>query len=114
MKCPLCQKHELVTQSLEDSYGRFPDKFCPEVVKLPEGRLLNHYREYYINGLTKIRMIAFPYRIINWKGESQISRDHTYKKSGKHVFKTLLKIPEIHPDLEDKLKDRIKLLLLFS
>lgn len=113
MKCPICQKHELVAQSLEDCYGRVPDLFCPEVVKLPDGKVVNHYREYPIVG--KVRIVVFPYRIITWRGKSQISRDHTYKKSGKHIFKSLIKdIPEVHPDLEEKLKDRIKLLLLFS
>lgn len=111
MKCPICLKHELVTQSLEDSYGRIPDVFCPEVVKLPDGKIVNHYREYPIIG--KTRMIAMPYRVINWKGESQISQDHKYK-SGKHYFKTILKIPELHPDTEEKLKNRIKLLLILS
>lgn len=111
MKCPLCNNHELVTQSLEDSYGRIPDIFCPEVVRLPDGKIVNHYREYPIVG--KIRMIAWPYRIINWKGQSQVSKDHRYK-SGKHYFKTILKCPELHPDAEDKLKDRIKLLVLLS
>lgn len=111
MKCPICQKHELVAQSLEDCYGKVPDLFCPEVVRLPDGKILNHYREYPI--VNKVRIIVWPYRVINWKGESQISKDHRYK-SGKHFFKTVLKIPQIHADLEDKLRDRIKLLLLFS
>lgn len=112
MKCPLCQKHELVAQSLEDCYGQLPDLFCPEIVKLPDGKIMNHYREFQVVG--KVRMIAFPYRIINWKGRTQISRDNRYK-SGKHFFKTILKdIPEMHPDLEDKLKERIKLLVLLS
>lgn len=111
MKCPICQKHELVEQSLEDSYGRIPDIFCPEVVRLPDGKIVNHYREYPVIG--KVRMIAWPYRIINWKGQSQVSKDHRYK-SGKHYFKTIIKLPELHPDLEDKLKERIKLLVLLS
>ena len=111
MKCPLCNNHELVTQSLEDSYGRIPDIFCPEVVRLPDGKIVNHYREYPVIG--KVRMVAWPYRIINWKGQSQVSKDHRYK-SGKHYFKTILKCPELHPDIEDKLKERIKLLVLLS
>lgn len=111
MKCPICEKHELVAQSLEDCYGRIPDLFCPEIVKLPDGKVMNHYREFPVVG--KVRMIVFPFRIINWKGESQVSQDRTYK-SGKHFFKTILKTPTIHPDLEDKLRSRIKLLLILS
>lgn len=111
MKCPICHNHELVTQSLEDSYGRLPDIFCPEVLKLPDGKIVNHYREYPIIG--KIRMFAWPYRIINWRGESQISKDHQYK-SGKHYFKTVLKTPALHADTEEKLRERIKLLLILS
>jgi hypothetical protein len=111
MKCPICQKHELVAQSLEDSYGCIPDIFCPEVVRLPDGKIINHYREFSIIG--KIRMIAWPYRVINWKGQSQISQNHKYK-SGKSFFKTILKTPLLHPDTDDRLRERIKLLLLLS
>lgn len=112
MKCPICQQHELVAQSLEDCYGQLPDIFCPEVVKLPDGKIVNHYREYPAIG--KTRMIAFPFRIINWKGKSQISKTHRYK-SGKHVFKTVLKdIPELHPDTMERLRERVKLLLILS
>jgi hypothetical protein len=112
MKCPICQDHELVTQSLEDCYGRVPDVFCPKTVKLPDGKIVNHYREYPVVG-DKVRMIVWPYRIVTWKGQSQISQDHKYK-SGKHIFKTILKIPAVHPDVEEKLKARIKLLILLS
>lgn len=112
MKCPICQNYELVAQSLEDCYGRVPDVFCPEIVKLPDGKVVNHYREYPVIG--RVRMIAFPFRVINWKGKSQISRIHKYK-SGKHYFKTILKdLPELHTDTEERLRERIKLLLLLS
>jgi hypothetical protein len=113
MKCPICEEHELVTQSLEDCYGRKPDIFCPKVLKLPDGKIVNHYREYPVAG-DKTRIFVWPFRVITWKGESQVSMDTTYKKSGKHYFKTVMRIPTLHVDPEDKLRDRIKLLLLLS
>jgi hypothetical protein len=112
MKCPICQDSELVTQSLEDCYGRTPDVFCPKVIKLPEGKIVNHYREYPVVG-DKVRIFVWPYRLITHKGQTQISLDCQYK-SGKHYFKTILKTPALHPDEEDKLRDRIKLLILLS
>ena len=112
MKCPICEEHELVTQSLEDCYGRIPDVFCPKVIKLPEGKIVNHYREYPVVG-DKVRIFVWPYRVITWKGQSQVSMDKVYR-SGKHYFKTILRIPALHPDTEEKLIDRIKLLILLS
>lgn|SRR5574337_1017242 len=111
MKCPICQNHELVAQSLEDIYGGQPDIFCPAIVKLPDGKVLNHYREnpYY----HKVRMIAMPYRVMTHMGKSKVSVLSQYK-SGKYYFKTILNIPELHSDTEDKLRDRIKLLVLLS
>ncbi len=113
MKCPICGTEELVTQSLEDAFGRKPDVFCPKVIKLPDGKLVNHYREYPVVG-DKVRIFAWPYRIITWNGQSQISMDTKRLKSTKHYFKTLLKVPALHVDTEEKLRNRIKLLLLLS
>lgn len=112
MKCPICQEHELVAQSLEDCWGKLPDIFCPKTIKLPEGKIVNHYREYPVAG-DKVRIFAWPYRIITWKGQSQISQDWAYK-SGKRYFKTILRVPTIHVDTEEKLIERIKLLILLS
>jgi hypothetical protein len=92
MKCPICQEHKLVTQSLEDCFGRKPDIFCPKVIRLPEGKLVNHYREYSVVG-DKVRIFVWPYRIITWKGESQVSVDTKRLKSNKHFFKTIMKAP---------------------
>jgi hypothetical protein len=111
MKCPLCNNHNLVAQSLEDICGALPDIFCPEVVKMPGGKVLNHYRANSV--FPKIRMIVLPYRVLTERGISTVSILSKYK-SGKHFFKTLFKVPEIHPDTEDKLRERIKLLLLLS
>lgn len=113
MKCPICEELELVTQSLEDSYGRKPDVFCPKVIKLPDGKIVNHYREYPVVG-DKTRIFVWPYRIITWNDESQVSMDTQYKKSGKHYFKTIMRIPALHSDPEEKMIERIKLLILLS
>lgn len=108
MKCPICQNHEIVAQSLEDIYNDKPDTFCPEVVKIA-GKLYNHYRENQY----RTRIIVPPYRILTNNGKSKVSIQAKYK-SGKGYFKALFTVPEIHPDTEDKLKERIKLLLLLS
>jgi len=113
MKCPICKKHELVAQSLEDSYGRLPDLFCPEIITLPGGKILNHYRDF--QGLKQTRMIVPPYRVITEGNESKVSLQSRYKTGGQgYYFKTLLKLPVIHPDSQEKLLDRIKLLMLLS
>lgn len=108
MKCPMCGNHELVAQSLEDVFGGVPDTFCPEVIKI-SGKLFNHYR----TSPYRTRMIVLPYRILTQNGKSKVSIQSKYK-SGKEYFKTLFTVPELHPDTEQKLKDRIKLLLLLS
>lgn len=113
MKCPVCQKHELLTQSLEDSFGNIPDLFCPEIETMPGGKILNHYREFRQH--KQIRMIIPPYRIITQNEESKVSIQSRYKTGQKgYYFKTLLKLPVIHPDSQDNLLKRIKLLLLLS
>lgn len=111
MKCPVCGKYELVTQSLEDSFGHRPDLFCPETITLPGGKILNHYRHF--QHLKQTRIIVPPYRIITHDNESEIGLQSRYK-SGKYFFKTLLRLPVIHADSADKLLQRIKLLMLLS
>lgn len=111
MKCPVCHKQELVSQSLEDSFGS-PDLFCPEVVIMPGGKCLNHYREFS-SVKNQVRIIVLPYRIITQDGESKVSLHSRYKTGG-HYFKTILQVPAIHPDSQEKLLNRIKLLLLLS
>ena len=113
MKCPVCLKHELVEQSLEDSFGRAPDLFCPEVITLPGGKVLNHYRDF--QWMKQTRIIVPPYRIVTEKGQSKVSIQSRYKTGERsYFFKTLLKLPVIHPDSQEKLLERIKLLLLLS
>jgi|SRR5580698_8186502 hypothetical protein len=111
MKCPLCEKYELVSQSQEDSFGNEPDVFCPEIIKMPDGKIFNHYREF--READQIRMFALPYRIITEHGMSKVGLRSQYK-SGTYYFKTVLKLPVIHPDRQDRLLQRIKLLLLLS
>jgi hypothetical protein len=114
MKCPVCNEYELVSQSLEDCFGRDPDIFCPKIIKMPGGKIFNHYRENHHNGQIRlIRIFAMPYRIITKYGKSQISMMSKYK-SGNAYFKTVLNIPSIHTDLEEKMLERIKLLVLLS
>src|SRR5271170_1072715 len=113
MKCPICNKHELVAQSLEDSFGKQPDLYCPEVVTIPGGKILNHYREF--QQYKQVRMIVPPYRIISGNNLSKISIQSRYATGEKaFYFKTILKLPLIHPDSQEKLLERIKLLLLLS
>lgn len=115
MKCPICQQYELVKQSLEDCGGDFPDTFCPEVVQIGN-KQFNHYRQFSI--MSRTRIIVLPYRIltdVDYQGVARTSvgvlREY---KTGKPYFKTLLKLPELHPDTEVNLINRIKTLLLFS
>lgn len=121
MKCPICQKHELVEQSLEDCGYETPDVFCPTVVEIGNGKMVNHYREF--RSIDRIRIVILPYRILTESRYDKSSRSDKYftnvgilskYKTGKSYFKTLMKLPEIHPDTEEKLITRIKTLLLFS
>lgn len=112
MKCPICNNHELVTQSLEDSFGFAPDLFCPEVTKV-EFKTLNHYREFTSRG--EIRVIVLPYRIVTKNNRSTVGLLKKYKTGErKNYFKTILNVPTIHLDTAPKLKERIKLLLTLS
>jgi hypothetical protein len=113
MKCPVCNKHELVIQSLEDSFGHAPDHFCPEIITLPGGKILNHYREF--QGTKQVRMIVPPYRVLTESGCSKVSLQSRYKTGSQgYYFKTILKIPILHPDSQENLLKRIKLLMLLS
>jgi hypothetical protein len=110
MKCPLCNEHELVEQSLEDISGKKPDRFCPKIIKI-DGRVYNHYRE--VTELGRTRIIIPPYRVITEDGASLISIQSKYK-TGKTYFKFFLEVPELHLDTEEKMRERIKLLILLS
>lgn len=120
MKCPLCGK-DLIRQSSQDAGGYEPDLYCPEEVKeVGDTKSFNHYRiDYNMDLLT---MYVLPFRIVNSisnpSSGTKIGIHSKYKKSKfknrKFYFKTILKCPTVHPDREDKLRDRIKLLLIMS
>ena len=121
MNCPLCGKL-LVKQSLQDSCGYEPAVYCEELVKIPgDPRHFNHYREEPAIGT--ITMYVPPFRILNENGETKIGKHAQYMKgrrlrvrsnTKKFYYKTIIKCPTIHPDTEDKLRSRIKLLLVMS
>lgn len=116
--CPLCNER-LIKQSAQDACGYEPDWYCPKEIKLTSGGVVNHYREYPELGY--VDMHIPPYRIRNQDGESKVgtlSRYKTHRRirtnNGRFRFKTIIKCPTIHPDTEQKLRDRIHLLLVIS
>lgn len=121
MNCPLCNK-PLTKQSFQDSCGYEPAIYCQETISLTgDVRIFNHYREEPELGI--ITMYVPPYRIINDQHGSKIGFHSQYKQGRCHrtrangkkfYYKTLIKCPLIHPDTEEKLRSRIKLLLLIS
>lgn len=121
MNCPLCAK-PLVKQSMQDAFGNQPAIYCEELVKVPgDPRSFNHYRED--PDINTVTMYVPPFRIINENGETKIGKHAQYKKgrrlrtrsnTKKFYYKTIIKCPTIHPDTEEKLRSRIKLLLVMS
>src|SRR6185369_5069189 len=116
--CPLCNK-TLIKQSAQDACGYEEDWYCPDELRLASGRKVNHYREYPELGYTDIYLP--PYRIRNQDGQSKIGYLSQYKTKrrvrttrGKYYFKTIITCPQLHPDTEEKLLNRVKLLLLIS
>lgn len=116
--CPLCGK-TLIKQSAQDACGYEEDWYCPEEIRLTSGRLVNHYREFPEMGYTDIHLP--PYRIRNQNGTSKIgtltrakTRRGVRTTRGNFRFKTLIHCPELHPDTEQKMRDRIHLLLVIS
>lgn len=119
--CPLCNK-PLVKQSAKDACGYEPDQYCPEEVSFPKDqRKFNHYLKSPVIETTM--MYLPPYRIqLESDGTTKVGTHSRYKTkrgkttgSGDFYFKTILKTESpIHPDTEDKLRNRIKLLLLMS
>jgi hypothetical protein len=109
--CPLCGQ-PLVQESDQSDFDG--DYFCQTRAQVAGHSLLNHYR-YSLNN-ENVTMIIPPYRILtDWKGESRIGIRARYKTGQqKYYFKTILTVPTIHPDTEEKLRNRIKTLLLFS
>jgi len=118
MKCPICSEYELVEQSLEDNY--YPDLFCPKIITLPNRKIYAHYRELYNRSMQ--RTIVLPYKLSTIDDKSKIAILSQYKTGDKNwYFKTMItvdfKIPAhfIQDNVdEDKLRERIKMLMVFK
>lgn len=108
--CPLCGD-ALVEESDQSDFDG--DYFCQRRVLVDDHSLFNHYRHSFVNNYTA--MFVPPYRIINdWQGTSKVGVRAQYKTGKrKFYFKTILTVPTIHPDTEEKLLNRIKTLLVF-
>lgn len=120
--CPLCQKPLVKAPRRDHGFGD-PEWYCQEEVKFPgDKRIFNHYSES--PELNFITMYIQPYRIQTNMDEPRITRVGTHSRYktkrgvrtnvGDFYFKTILKCPELHPDIEEKLRSRIKLLLVMS
>ena len=114
--CPLCGER-LIKQSAQDACGYEEDWYCSKEIKLLSGRVVNHYREF--PELGHIDLHLPPYRIRNEEGISKIgtlvrakTRRGVRTFKGSYRFKTIIKCPELHPDTEQKMRDRIHLLLV--
>lgn len=112
--CPLCNK-DLV----KGPAGEGNVIYCPEEILLKGNRIRNHYIEDHELTNT-ITYYLLPYRIITIMNKcvsprSLISIEARYKTGKKgHYFKTIVKCPVIHPDTEERLRNRIKNLLILS
>lgn len=119
--CPLCNNILIKQQS----YTSEPDWYCSKQISFPKDkRSFSHYTE--CPELNKITFFVDNYRIINEQFTSNIQIHKKYKTIrgrifkgktntfGQFYFKTILSCPSIHLDSEDKLRNRIKLLLLIS
>lgn len=126
--CPLCNAI-LKSQSIKDSCGYIPVNWCiNNPIMFQGGKQKFHFEDD--PELLKITMIVMPYRIVTYYSESKdslysksvisihIPPDHPDAnadfKSGKHLFKTILKLPPIPPMPYDKLLQKIKTLVVFS
>lgn len=118
-KCPLCGLN-LVKQRFKDAAGLEPEIYCPTELELPEDkRVVNHYTEVPANNQVIVHI--HPYRIVTEDGQSSIGVRKRYKTKGgvktdvgSLYYKTVAKCAAIPPDVEDKLRERIKLLILLS
>jgi len=117
--CPLCDKL-LVKQSTVDACGYEPAIYCPEeITQIGDNRKANHYRED--PELNTVTMYVGSFRILTKDGTSKVGTRMQYKTRrglrttrGRWRYKTLIEVPIIHPDTEERLYSRIKLLLLLS
>ncbi len=116
MLCPLCQKECIVFNNLGPMFR------CPTEVN----DLLNHTTNSHFSthiGRWEISTIP-PFKIITVDLSDPEPRSTIYKNMGDiyydidnipiPCYTELLVLPKVHLDLEDKLLERIKLILLLS
>ena len=126
MKCPICQQECVTTESV----GRTPSVSvsCPIKIRTGEFYTVSHYRiyqtdswdmgKYYLE-----RAIALPYKIESHHNANITPYSVIYvmgpnPKDSPHAknvkFNYALTTPLIHMDIEEKLRQRVKLILLLS
>ena len=119
--CPLCQR-ELIRESQLFSDNSIPSLYCQTCIQfLPEGKLINHFRQSFYQQRDKdelytyTTMIIPPYRIQTYGERSSVGIIASYK-SGKRrfYFKHLLSCPIIAPTSEEKIIDKIKMIQMFQ
>ena len=111
--CPMCGL-TLVLESPEYSASYVRDLFCQRPVYFAESnRTFSHYREERMS--SRVIMYVPPYRVINTQGESRIGILSRYKTGEKkYYFKNAITCPIIAPISEEKMANRIKMVLVFS
>lgn len=139
MQCPLCLKECIAVEEanlLPVSYA------CAMKVEINKGDFRPHFQRYvtgnWSDGLRYAEVaIILPYRLVNYYDkftEGTVYSDEQEKKRVKHEphstiwslkeaqqfsfgmmsFDKILELPLIHMDIEEKLLERIKLMVLMS
>lgn len=139
MQCPLCLKECI---AVEEANLLPPSYACVTDVEINKGDLQPHYRKWAsgsrLEGLRYSEAaIILPYRLVNHYTkftEGTVYSDEQEKKRVKHEaystiwslkeaqqfsfgilsFDKILELPLIHMDIEEKLLERIKLMVLMS
>lgn len=100
--CPMCG-NPLNSSSLENSFHCLKEATYDNFISL------SHYREDF-SYTNQIIMLVPPYRL-----RTTSNKVTHIDKNENGFFKTIFICPTvIHPDTEDKLRERIKIILLFS
>jgi hypothetical protein len=127
MKCPLCSR-ECLQDYNRDSY------YCPTTVVIEwAGNIrLTHFETYVFETRRgsgrKDTVIIPPYKIENYSDPetpseifpftdiSILNEDQAFymMEARKLIFKRILEVPLVHLDTEERLRERIKLLLVLS
>lgn len=113
-KCPLCDKP---LYELEKDYGVI---VCDTVITLPSGKTYHHYIHDLENNWLSIYILPYKLsyrndttRVLKLRDKEPIKKRRG-TRSSLGYFKGLFTCPTIKPDREDKLLQRIKLLLTLS